>query len=598
MRAWTTGCQNPCMTPSAAPAGAQGRRLDISDVQQLHTFTAHHGSCFDFSPDGNQLAFCKQGPMADSQRHTDAFLGGIARGELYIVDLTTFACQRVASGFECFMPAWSPCGQYVGFGAATADAVKLAFVRSDGSSLQLAQLHNLDFSGMRAFAWLDSDTLACVVPPDHQAPHIFNLDSRALRKAVVAWDGLAHGDASTASAWSTHGEPAEFARSADDFKPNWARKIVVYDRRTGQSAPAPEDARNPLLQDFVQRTEGGYQAHRDKQKLRWRHGLSDGTLVAVHEPSDQALFLVQDGRGTRLVLCGRRWPEPAVIFETNTHLEGIEAGRCIDLQTTESVPKRVRVLLPPNHETGQPLPAVMYVYPGHGPGDEIDMFYTLHEASQFNLQLLAARGYAVIEPTLALPQDRAAADLPRALAAGARAAAQACIEAGLVDPQRLHVMGHSQGGWATMSLLTTTDLFCSGIALAGVSNAISLHGACDPRFRYDDAQHTPETAFLSQICEAIFGMPGPPEQALERYVACSPALAASKVQAPLLIAHADQDFFPLSQAEEMYAALRRLGKPATLVRYWGEGHLLAKPANIADLWTRIFAWLEQHATPR
>ena len=36
-----------------------------------------------------------------------------------------------------------------------------------------------------------------------------------------------------------------------------------------------------------------------------------------------------------------------------------------------------------------------------------------------------------------------------------------------------------------------------------------------------------------------------------------------------------------------------LTEPASFVRYWGEGHVLESPANIRDMWTRVFAWLDE-----
>jgi hypothetical protein len=38
--------------------------------------------------------------------------------------------------------------------------------------------------------------------------------------------------------------------------------------------------------------------------------------------------------------------------------------------------------------------------------------------------------------------------------------------------------------------------------------------------------------------------------------------------------------------------LRYLGKHVRFVRYWGEGHVLSSPVNVADLWQRILEWLE------
>jgi dipeptidyl aminopeptidase/acylaminoacyl peptidase len=40
--------------------------------------------------------------------------------------------------------------------------------------------------------------------------------------------------------------------------------------------------------------------------------------------------------------------------------------------------------------------------------------------------------------------------------------------------------------------------------------------------------------------------------------------------------------------------LHREGKDVQLVRYWGEGHIYSSPGNIADMWNRIFEFLDQN----
>ena len=89
-------------------------------------------------------------------------------------------------------------------------------------------------------------------------------------------------------------------------------------------------------------------------------------------------------------------------------------------------------------------------------------------------------------------------------------------------------------------------------------------------------------------------MGGPPSQDLERYLRNSPITQAGRVTTPVLIVQGDLDYVPIQQGEEFFTALYRQNKPADFVRYWGEGHVLESPANIEDVWKRIFAWLERY----
>jgi dipeptidyl aminopeptidase/acylaminoacyl peptidase len=125
--------------------------------------------------------------------------------------------------------------------------------------------------------------------------------------------------------------------------------------------------------------------------------------------------------------------------------------------------------------------------------------------------------------------------------------------------------------------------------LAAATNLISDCEQFDARFRYDD-QFGSYTNH-SEMCERSWRLPGPPWEHLDRYVRNSLLFAVMKIAAPVLMLHGDQDFVHITQAEEMFSALRRAGKTAEFVRYWGEGYILSNPANIRDAWDRIFRWL-------
>jgi dipeptidyl aminopeptidase/acylaminoacyl peptidase len=91
--------------------------------------------------------------------------------------------------------------------------------------------------------------------------------------------------------------------------------------------------------------------------------------------------------------------------------------------------------------------------------------------------------------------------------------------------------------------------------------------------------------------------PGPPWTNLWRYLKNSPVYYLDRVTTPLLLIHGDQDHVPIQGAEEVFTGLHRLGKRVRFVRYFGEGHLIDSPANIRDMWARIFAWLAETMPP-
>lgn len=71
--------------------------------------------------------------------------------------------------------------------------------------------------------------------------------------------------------------------------------------------------------------------------------------------------------------------------------------------------------------------------------------------------------------------------------------------------------------------------------------------------------------------------------------------AVERVQTPVILLHGEQDLrCPISQSEEFYAALKRLGKTAVLVRYPGEPHLFGQPLYIYDWHRRTIAWFDHY----
>lgn len=584
------------------------RPLAIADVLQLHTFHETHGSCFAFAPDGASLAFCVQRPLAQAMRHADFFFCGIARGELRTVDLATLQVQRLELPFDCFAPTWSPCGNYLALGVASEDgtSVRMGWLHADAAVSGGAQqptipnLGQLQLLGMRPFDWIGDGLLACVCVPGGGTPWLAGLDSRGARKAATLWQALdVPGQAAVSVLASAAGTPKPLDAASTTGLAHLPRELVVYDVRQGRRLPFAEHADNPALVAFRDRLASGHQAALERRQLAWSGEVpaaGASALVAVHSASGQALFLVEDGLGSRLVLAGQGGGAMRALFGTNTHLAEVQAGevRDVDFTGSDGQPRKARVLLPPACVGGHaPWPAVAWVYPGAVAPPAPRSCFGLHDPSQFNMQLLAARGYAVIDVPLPLPPAPGPLDLAAVVAQATQEAMDACVATGLLDPARLHVYGHSLGGWAAMGLLPSTALFRSGIAAAGISNLISFHGAADARLRYDDSTGHGSLA-LAEMCERMFCLDGPPWKDLDRYARNSPVLAAERMAAPLMIVQGDQDYVPMAQGEEMYAALVQLGKEVQFARYWGEGHVLTKATHLEDLWTRIFAWLDAH----
>lgn len=154
----------------------------------------------------------------------------------------------------------------------------------------------------------------------------------------------------------------------------------------------------------------------------------------------------------------------------------------------------------------------------------------------------------------------------------------AAIEANpWMDTTRLGVTGGSYGGFMTNWIITQTHRFKAAVASASLSNLISFYG----------------TSLYTDLVEAEFN--GRPWDNYPLLWQWSPLSQVERVTTPTLFIHGEADHdVPITQAEEMYTALRKLGVDATLARYPGEGHGFRRPVFIMDANKRLFEWFDKY----
>lgn len=344
----------------------------------------------------------------------------------------------------------------------------------------------------------------------------------------------------------------------------------------------------------------------DTSRERFSLDLRSGAMTSLRWPSrdawllhfapehDTAVHAAFDRNGAGLWISRPAFEQHRAVVETNTWLREVAEGeiRRVDYRGLAGDELTGWLILPVDHEPGRCHPLITAVYPGfvfHGQARPTTLTIAGHHTN--NPQLLAARGYAVLVPSMPLSPEGEPGDPFLDIANGVLPAVDAAIEMGIADPDRLGLMGHSYGGYGTYALITQTHRFRAAVALAGIADLVSLYGQFDARLRYDD--HPYEYLLIGLAETGQLRMGAPPWQDSERYVRNSPLFAAGDVQTPLLIIQGDMDYVPLQQGEQLFSALYRQGKRARFVRYWGEGHVLQSPANIHDMWQRIFGWFDE-----
>ena len=253
----------------------------------------------------------------------------------------------------------------------------------------------------------------------------------------------------------------------------------------------------------------------------------------------------------------------------------------------------------PPQRTGRPPPALLWIYGGQvqtaTPPREAGAAYA--GPPVFSAQLWAARGYAIIYPSAPAPAA-ADADVADALAQAAVVAVDRAAAAGWIDPARVGVIGHSFGGFSAAAVLSRrSDRFAAGVAMSGdydYAAAWALRGPWE--WMQDEESHTFRESTVGQVEAGQITLRAPPFVTPERYQRASPFYAAPEIRSPLLLTVGDLETGAtgLAQAERFYAALKRSGNPAVLVRYWGQGHVQDEPWASRDQWARFNAWFDRY----
>ncbi len=157
------------------------------------------------------------------------------------------------------------------------------------------------------------------------------------------------------------------------------------------------------------------------------------------------------------------------------------------------------------------------------------------------------------------------------------AAVDQVLERGYVDADRLAIHGYSYGGFMTSWTIGHTTRFRSAIVAAPVTNLVSMYGQTDIAVQFGEQQ---------------WG--GTPWERADAYVRHSPITYAPRVETPVLLLHGEADIrCPISQSEEYYTVLKRLGKPVEFVRFPGGFHGFVRsghPAMVRAYHEHVLEW--------
>ncbi|MHB8509403.1 MAG: S9 family peptidase [Candidatus Dormibacteria bacterium] len=147
-----------------------------------------------------------------------------------------------------------------------------------------------------------------------------------------------------------------------------------------------------------------------------------------------------------------------------------------------------------------------------------------------------------------------------------------------IDPDRLGILGKSYGGFMTAWSIAHSNRFKAAVCDRASINLLTLNWRGDGGF-----------SFL----EGTFGVSHLDDPA--EYLRNSPITYVDGIHTPLLIAHGEDDrLCPLEQAEQLFLALRTLGREVEFITLPKTSHLAISPLREVDLRRRTIAWFDKY----
>jgi dipeptidyl aminopeptidase/acylaminoacyl peptidase len=238
------------------------------------------------------------------------------------------------------------------------------------------------------------------------------------------------------------------------------------------------------------------------------------------------------------------------------------------------------VMRPARSQPDEKLPTILEIHGGPAAMYGYSFF--------LEFQLLAAQGYAVVfsNPrgstgygrvfTHAVTFDWGGKDYLDIMAG-----LDAAIARGGIDPQRLGVAGGSYGGYMTNWVVGHTDRFAAAVTMRCVSNAAAFFGTSDAGW---------------WLAVDEFG--ATPWEDLGKLMYHSPITYVANIRTPLLILHSDNDLrCPIGEGEQMFAALKYLGRETKFVKFEGQTHDLSRnghPRSRVIRFHEIQGWFQRY----
>ena len=551
--------------------GTQVFTLDRRGGEGVQLTNVEQGvEAYEWSPDGTRLVLVVRDPapsedeaprpwVIDRLQFKDDYVGYLnrLRAHLYVFDIATKSTVQITAGdYEDYSPAWSPDGSAIAFVSNRTEEpdanynsdiwlVDPDIAHGEQTPVRVTQNPGSDEDPL----WHpDGERLAYITTTQPELP-VYYLPTQV---AVIRIG---------------EDEPTVLTASLDRklyqarFSPDGG---IVYalledDGMVNLAAVSIEDG-------SLSRPIAG------RRRVEAAAVAPDGAVVAlVSEPRFPAELFVLDAEPSRSSELRRLTHVNDELLQSIT-LADAEEERFPTLDGTEI---QAFVYKPDGFDATQRYPTLLWL---HG-GQEAQYDYGF----EFRVQLFAANGYVVVMPNVRGSGGRGLDfTLANWQAWGVKDAEDVLVTTdhvlglGYADPERLGIGGWSYGSMLTNYVITQSDRYAGAVSGAGNALWVANYG----HDRYQDWY------------ENELGLPW---ESREIWEAASPFNKVQNITTPTLWIGGEKDWnVPIQNSEQMYQAMRRLGRETVLVVYPDAHHGIRRPTYQKDLLERFVDWFDKY----
>lgn len=420
---------------------------------------------------------------------------------------------------------------------------------------------------------------------------------------------LLNGPWITGAVWSPDGDkilvfggPSAFGEVGvnvpDGVIPNeYDTQAYIYDPRTKKADPITKDF-NPAIQAGHWPKPGNYiyfAVEETEYADLYRYDVRRRTFKKIDLPCE-FVHSLDVARDKAVAMCrGSSATEPLRLYAVDLiggrvriamdpgadRFEHVKIGAVEDFDFVAANGKTMvgRVHYPPDFDPGAKYPCIVYYYGGTSPVGR-------SFGGRYPKNLWASMGYVVyvLQPSGAtgFGQEFSAAhvnDWGKTTTEEIIEGVGAFLKAHpFVDPAKVGCIGASYGGFMTQLLVTKTDIFAAAVSHAGISALTSYWGE----------------GYWGYLYSAAATANSFPWNRPDIYVGHSPIYAADKINTPLLLLHGGSDTnVPVGESEQMYTALKLLGKEVEYLRILGEDHWIIDYKKRIAWSNAIVSWFDK-----